>query len=351
MVNMISRMASRHAAAARTPMSRASSLDVMKCIAAFGVVWIHYGSGWLSPLTRCSVPLFFLITGYYYPVMVGSGRFWGHVRKLLVMVLCASAFYGTVSALVQWHHGTLQEWIAHTFDAHAPARLLLLNIDFFGFHLWYFYAVLYDLILFRLADRWGLTKWLRRACIPLFLVLCVMNFTHFAWLTRNFLFMGLPCMMAGRMVRERSAEAFPHLSCPRLLWPSTIVFLLLCIVEMFVVGRIAGDKGYKDMYIFTLPLLLPWFYCALRHPCFGECTLWAAIGRRYSAYIYIFHTMVSGMFLSHLIDRNANLLTKATYPFLVFGVSLCAAWAFVWLCNRRKTAPRQIKAAGGGQES
>ena len=54
--------------------SRKDSFDVVKCFAAFFVVQLHTIPATVCPLlnviARLAVPLFFLITGYYYTSIV-----------------------------------------------------------------------------------------------------------------------------------------------------------------------------------------------------------------------------------------------------------------------------------------
>lgn len=330
MVEQISRIVSGNVKPACMGVSRTSSLDVMKCFAAFCVVWIHFGSGWLSPITRCAVPIFFVITGYYYPMMVEKGNLWRHIRKLLVMVLCASALYGVVELQHQIRHDTLVEWITNNIRFKHIVSMVVFDNDMFGFHLWYFYAVLYDLVIFYFADKWKLTKWLRYAALFLLFLFLVANFTPWYHRSRNFLFMGLPCMMIGKCIREGKDQAFSFLSKQNYLWIYTFVSLLMIVGEMWLLSCMHSemdDKGIRNMFVFTLPLLLPYFYWALRHPGFGEGSLCASIGRKYSAYIYIFHVFAARL-LAHVLERDASLLSKAIYPFIVFGISLCMAWLF-----------------------
>ena len=234
MVEQISRIASGNVKPGGMGVSRASSLDVMKCFAAFCVVWIHFGSGLLSPVTRCAVPIFFVITGYYYPMMVEKGKFWKHIRKLLVMVLCASALYGVYTLQGQIRHDTLAEWIAKNIQLKHIVGLLVTDRDLFAGHLWYLYAVLYSLIIFYFADKWRLTKWLRYAVPLLFLVHFSRDITPFPWTwAANFLFMGLPCMMVGRCIRENRDKAIRFLSNGRYFWIYTFGSLLLICGEIF----------------------------------------------------------------------------------------------------------------------
>ena len=337
MVNQISRMASGCAKSAGVGVSRASSLDVLKCLAAFCVVWIHFGSGWLSPITRCAVPIFFVITGYYYPMMVESGKFWKHIKKLLMMVLCSAALYGAYTLQDQVRNDTLGEWISETFRLRNIARFLVFNTDMMSGHLWFFWAVLYGLIIFYLADKWRLTKWLRYAIPLLLLVHFIRNYTPFPlYCARNFLFMGLPCMMVGRCIREHKDKPLRFLSNERYFWIYTFGSLLLVCGEILLLRVVCSDNGVRDMYIFTLPVFLPYFYWALQHPCFGEGSWLSAVGRKYSAYIYIFHMLV-GSILSDIVELDTPLFTKFIYPFLVFGVSLCMAWLFARLLKWMKS--------------
>lgn len=339
MVEQISRIVSGNVKPGGIGVPRASSLDVMKCFAAFCVVWIHFGSGLLSPITRCAVPIFFVITGYYYPMMVEKGKFWKHIRKLLVMVLCASALYGVYTLQGQIRHDTLAEWGSNTFRLKHIVGLIVLDNDMFGFHLWYFYAVLYDLVIFYLADKWKLTKWLRYAAPFLLFLFFVANFTPWHPRFRNFLFMGLPCMMVGRIIRENKDKAIRFLSNERYFWIYIFCSLLLTCGEILLISYSSSDvsdRGVRNMFIFTLPMFLPYFYWALRHPHFGEGSWLATIGRKYSAYIYIFHVLAATG-LGHIVGRGDSLLTKAIYPFLVFGVSLIMSWLFVYFmqCLRK----------------
>ncbi len=319
--------------------SRASSLDVLKCFAAFFVVCIHYGADWLSPVVRCAVPMFFVITGYYYPTMVERGAFWKHVRKLLFMAVCASALYASWSLLYQTGQDTLGKWIEKTFQTENLVNWVAFNADLFSPHLWYFYAALYCLIIFHFADKWRFTKWLRYVVPILLLVHFTRNFTPLPKvLVRNFLFMGLPCMMIGRCIRENKDGVFRFLSNRRYWWAYFFGSFLLVCGEMWLLGAVCSDSGVREMYLFTLPMFLPCFYWVLRHPRFGEGTLLATIGRKYSAYIFMFHVLV-GVWLSDLVGKDDSLVMENVFPFIVFALSLCMAWLFVslleWIKNRQ----------------
>lgn len=231
---------------------------------------------------------------------------------------------------------TLQSWIDKMFSLRHIGYCVVCDVDLFGFHLWYFWAVLYGLIIFRLADRWKLTGLLRCVAPLLLLMFFIGNFTPWSRMTRNFLFMGLPCMMLGRLIQERNGGKLSFLADSRYLWAYVCGSFVLVVVEMFVLNQMYADRGVRDMYIFTLPMLLPLFYCALRNPSFGEGSVWAVIGRKYSAYIYIFHVLVSCL-LRLLVPWNTSSLVIAVYPFVVFGISLGVSWMFLKIVERCQT--------------
>ena len=146
-------------------------------------------------------------------------------------------------------------------------------------------------------------------------------------------------MMVGRIIRENKDKAIRFLSNERYFWIYIFCSLLLTCGEILLISYSSSDvsdRGVRNMFIFTLPMFLPYFYWALRHPHFGEGSWLATIGRKYSAYIYIFHVLAATG-LGHIVGRGDSLLTKAIYPFLVFGVSLIMSWLFVYFmqCLRK----------------
>ena len=282
-----------------TQTARLHSLDVLKCIAALLVVCIHVGPNILSPLTRCAVPIFFIITGYYYPMMRDNGNFWHHIRKLLKMALFANVLYGICELWVELSNGDVNEWLFDTFQLSRLVRLALADDSLFGLHLWYLWAVLYDLLIFYYTDKFKATEYIRAAAPILFAILCITNFTQYYPLTRNFLFMGIPCMIVGRSIQEGNDKKFSFLNIKCHTWPVVGILLFLVLLEMTLL-RVVTCNGFgnRNMCAFTLPLVTVIFYWALSHPRYGHDSWIATIGRKYSADIYVFH-----IFIHFLVGR------------------------------------------------
>lgn len=96
----------------------------------------------------------------------------------------------------------MTEWLATTFTPHTLLQALFYNVTPFGIHLWYLWAVLYDLLLFRLLNRLGWSHHLRWLAPLAFLISCVGNYFPWFYMLRNWLFLALPCMTVGRWIRE-----------------------------------------------------------------------------------------------------------------------------------------------------
>lgn len=316
--------------------SRQSSLDVLKCVAAFFVVCIHYGVPEMCPLVRCAVPVFFMISGYYYPMLEEKKTFWRHFRKLFVMVLVATSIYLMWELQHVMRHGEWQEWIDNLLRPGRLARWVVYNESLFGFQLWYFYALLYDLLLLHYADKWKLTscfKWL----VPL--LLAVYFFAHYthshfslsAQIYRNWLVWGLPCMMLGRWIREGQDTAYSFMSDERRCWLyASVSFALVC--AEWLIGTLRHGRMDHEMYVFTLPLVLVFFYWALRHPQFGQGSLLAWIGHRHSANIYIIHVLVAYV-LKHFFFCDTS-WKQWMFALFVFALSLLSSMTWVWLRKR-----------------
>lgn len=281
---------------------RLYSLDVLKSIAAVFVVLIHDQSVlWLNPVIRTAVPLFFIISGYYYPQMVEKGRFWGHIRKLLKMAIIASCIYALWTLQIEFRHGRLVTWLFSTFSLRNISIHLLSSDDLFGVHLWFFWASLYDLIFLYVIDRLHRCKAMKPLIVVLFLTFCIVNFTPHYRITRNWLFMGLPCMCIGRWIREGDTTILKIFREGRHCSWLASLFFALCWVE-FVVIYMMHDTFDRDMYVFSIPLVVSVFYLALAHPHVGGGSFMATVGRKYSAYIYISHVLINYI-LSYLFDH------------------------------------------------
>lgn len=314
---------------------RQSGLDVLKCMAALFVVCIHFGTAPMNPVVRVAVPIFFVISGYYYPTLTARGRFWRHMGKLLAMTLCASSLYGVYTLIALTGEGTLGDWAAQTFTPGSLAWKVALNHDLFepySYHLWYFYAALYGLATLWLSDKLGFTKVLYALAPFLLLTLCWSYYAHLSVYFRNWLFFGLPCLLAGRWLGENRTRSLPFLADgKKTSLCALLAFALICL-ENLTIFLLYGEDGKRhEIYLFSLPLAMLLFLMALRHPRLGRGGILAHIGQRHSANIYIVHILIHYVIPPQVPLDSAWM--EWVRPFALFALSLLASLA--WERGRR----------------
>jgi surface polysaccharide O-acyltransferase-like enzyme len=204
------------------------------------VVIIHFGR-WDSPSgldkillgifnaeARFAVPVFFMITGYFYPSIIKRGRFKGHLQKIISMTLFATLLYFCFNLLFYNLNGGISgEYLAKIFSLRHFLEWLLINSVPIEGHLWYFYAVIYALLILYMADKLHLRRQLYVfSFIALQVCVCV-NFTPYSGYCRNFLFMGLPFICLGRIMAEsKHASLLLNLS-NHYLWGVLLISILL----------------------------------------------------------------------------------------------------------------------------
>ena len=148
--------------ASRTNLSnRVYSIDFVKGIAAILIVCLHCFrldaiDGLIHLIAKMSVPVFFIITGYYLPDMISSGRLLIHIRKILKITVCSILLYIFLYVIDPNRSGILDALkTVFMFNSSTITNLLCgrMPIDVNAEHLWYLISVLYILIFFSLFTK------------------------------------------------------------------------------------------------------------------------------------------------------------------------------------------------------
>ena len=304
---------------------RQSSLDVIKFFAAFMVVYIHYGtvetgtyhviSHLIEGLCRVAVPLFFMISGYFYPMLKVQRKFRKHLIKLLILAVSSSVLYNLVHCIELVHEGgTILEYLSATFTPKLIAAFFIINADPSSFHLWFLWASLYVYIIFYFVDK---TKKVN----SLYILSCLLYIVSIPVLyskgyVANFLFLGLPYMCLGRYIKEK--KVFLSKCSDKTFLFFVILSLILIVIECYVLGHFKMDG--LDSHLFVLPAVFCLFSLALRNPSFGNGII-ATIGRQDSGFIYIVHVLVARNILSCIFPHE-SLLGEILYPVAIFLVTI-----------------------------
>ena len=128
-------------------MKRNIALDTIKAIACLGVIYIHSqikvdlhpNTNYILAITRLAVPLFFMISGYYYTDIVAKGKSKSYFSKILKLTAIATVVYACLFFTE-----------LPTVSASDILNWALLNATPLASHLWYLYALIYVLII---ADK------------------------------------------------------------------------------------------------------------------------------------------------------------------------------------------------------
>lgn len=318
--------------------ARQESFDTLKFFLAFFIIVIHTGfTGymglWIRAIARIAVPLFFMITGYYLPIMP-DGKFKKHFYKILYLTVITTLFYilfGYVDSIVC---GNSFDSFLHTFDMKTICYWVLFNsTPPVAGHLWYFYALLYVLIIIHVARRLKIMS-LLYAFLPL-LLLGNYILSYFSFLAyRNFLFTGLPYVLLGCLFRNKENQLVNMFRASRALIFGLITLCIAIGIEMFIYKSI-GAMVVRDHYLLTLPMVACIFILAIRHPHWGAGSFFNKMGRKYAAYIYITHPFIISLLsygLSFILGDEIYQsilqcdLFKNSYPFLVFATTLLAVF-------------------------
>ncbi len=332
---------------------RDSAIDTLKCVAAMMVVVLHYGyltvdnaAGTLSFavnwLMRVAVPLFFMITGFYFVLSYQRGRLKRQFKRLCSLTAFAILLYAVFE--VAWHLAIGRfKVLAQAFTWHDNvltelSKILIFNDIPIAFHLWYLLAAIYALGAMWVFERYKL--W----CKPLALF-WVLMFAVTAYMSgfndidypyeRNFITVAIPSMVVGRCLYEHYAT---H---PARQMPASAIFICIAVAIIMVVVQMAwhtSQHGHAVSSLIDMPIAIPLLatslmLLALRFPTLGASTPLPAIGAKYSGYIYVFH-IIPGTVLRTWFHADSYL--TFLLPFIVFAIAL--AMAVVWVRIRSSLA-------------
>lgn len=305
------------------------AVDLLKCFAALMVVFLHYNkvngdagiyySEIIRSITRSAVPLFFMITGYYLPVIIESGGISRQISKVLKLALGSTVFYVSYNLIDARFTSSVNEWLASHYTKGTFFSWIVLNDDPASYHLWYLYALLYSLLFYAGLYRFKFQRFIPVIVICLLLLVFVANYTGVIFV-RNYI-LGIPCIGCGVLVRETKLEMQ---KIRAFLFPVSIV---LVVAEMLFTNFRLGVSF--DVYLFSIPLALCMLTWAIDNPSKGAGTVLATIGMKLSAYIYIFHVFVNYV-IGKILDFD-NIAMQVWRPFIVFMFATLMSYIYVRL--------------------
>lgn len=304
---------------------RWTCLDILKCLAALAVVEIHKpldvqkGTEILI-LCRFAVPVFFMITGFFYPEIRARKREWRQFGKIFVIAICANLFYLLWDTFLAWEEGKkISEILLNRLEDKTPEDYVLWNFSPLVPHLWYLQALLYVLVLAALVEYLGLRK-LAYLAIPVLLVgnLIRGNYSLLFWkkdychiyYARNFLYCGLPFFWLGCWFGERKEQLAAYLNKKRmaLLLIGVPVFWKMALMERKWLEKrsaLGSEEEYAGTILMAICIFLFFIGWQKVYVENDFTRALAKIGKEYSMYIYIFHYAVLQALSQCLNDKKS----------------------------------------------
>ncbi len=313
--------------------------DYLKGIACIIVILLHVplpgaiGDGIIYSC-RFSVPIFFMITGYYTEKRDNKWIL-KKIRQLLTKLLIAELLYGIWKLLfhIVMDGKTVAEFFEDWGFIKHPVKVIFCG-SFFNGVFWYIYALIWAYVLVIVLRK---IKWIYNNlfCIiaTLFLValLVVGRFVmqnmveidEYTFLFCNALVFALPMMMTGMLFARKEEDIKEKISLGKNV-------LLLFIGGTVLVAEYIFSRQYMDFHFSTLIISSSVFMFAFVYN--KESILCkkplSFIGQNLSLWIYLDHIFVNNLcrVLAFYICILDNKIYGYLHPFIVIALSIVMAY-------------------------
>lgn len=275
-----------------------SSLFVLKAIAAFCVVVIHFPLVLryeCYPFIYTAVPLFFVITGYFLykessKDIIESGK--KQFRKIVRITLITSLVYYIYNIVIAIIKGS--DFPLPFYSIYDVIIWIVFGFNFSG-PLWYMTALCWTLLIIIILYQIGWQKLLYLT--PLAFVLYNIILAHplkdltLPWyLETNFISTGLPWVSVGMFIKKNEGRIEQTISS-NIIWITLLVVVALRYIEQYYF------VGAEPRVMLNVPLVIVIFLLCLRYKRFGEGSLLAKLGKTHSTNIYLYHSLIGGTLL------------------------------------------------------
>ena len=324
--------------------NRNNGLDILKFICIVLEILAHTGALKnsfpvnLEPLCRFVVPIFFMITGFYYDQTEKRGRVMGQIKKVLLLIVIANVTLIVLNmAYCLINSESIIDWALSCFTKRRIFNMLLFNenciVGHFGsLHIWYLNALLYVLIISAICRKLGIFKILF-IIAPLLYIgglvveyfssqLIGVNFgaAGYFFYYRNFMTLGIPYFCIGFLL-NRYKDRFKWNNI--VLMILSIVFIGITFLELYLSDKLSLSSN-GEMFIVSpscsvcVFLLFYNYYKEKRLNWFEKGISFS--GRKYVVWIYIFNLPIIVLIMdimSKLGFNDQNLIIVSILSLMV----------------------------------
>ena len=320
--------------------NRNMSLDVLKLIASYVVVFIHFKFSGLTgdivvALARFAVPVFFMVSGYFAysnstEKLISKMKniikiyFWG-----AVIYIC---FYGILALYDVGIKGAMWYCILY-FNPVLIVKFIVFNVPRSSDHLWFLVALIYVYGLHYFVVKWKIKDcvylWIGVVLLAIHLLLGVglssMGIVIPPCVIRNFLFMGYPFYCIGMLIRKNEDLVHKKITHKR-----AMILILIGVIETVISYFICGEN---ELYIGSVLVAVALLIISLKTKDIQINKKIIKLSQT-STGIYLIHIMV-GYSLERIVTADMPMVKN------VFPVLVCIISTFVVLLNERIKETKQ----------
>lgn len=340
-------------------MKRLDGLDLLKSICALLVVCIHAPvsgeiGNCLTAISRIAVPIFLMISGYFYNNHTTIDEDYAQIKRILYLVVFSNLVYllfNIVISIIKSGFSGLYNYFQTTLTVKNAITMFLLNESPFGGHLWYLGCVLYVLLIYSISKKYirnykNVFYFITPILLIVDLVLGKYSILIFGKelvpyiVLRNFMFVGIPYFTIGVFISSNTSTItdWKMKSLKTKIGLSLTIFFLYVLEFCFTYSN--NLIGVRDHYINTTLLSISLFFLFLDNEWnkTNKYNLAKLIGRHFSQYIYIYHPLfivfLNKFFVRFKLLENFYSLFK---PIIIFSVTFIILYIISFFQNRIKT--------------
>lgn len=327
---------------------RFAGMDILKCLITFFVVYIHCPVNtqlgqYVKSITMIAVPIFFMITGYYYEHICRNGNECGQIKKIFRIMLFSNILYFLWDLALAGEKSV--KYLISLLDFRVVLKFVIFNVSPFWGHLWYLNAILYVLLIMYFVKN-KKAVYIMECMIPI-LLMTDLIFGKYSMLVfgrefpyiivRNFCFVGIPYFLIGKIINRNKAMIINKKSTIKYV-SLFVIGVCVILVERFMLIYNNLDVT-RNHYIGTTISAVALFVVFLSYYKKKESLnriekIMCIIGREYSLYVYIIHPIIIRV-ISALSNR-LNVMNAYDYfgAIIVFITSICVAYVVRVLYNK-----------------
>lgn len=280
--------------------NRSNAIDVLKAVAALMVCYQHacgtgIASEYLLSLARIAVPLFVMITGYFYMETVKLSKQKIQIKKFFKIAVGMFILYFCVDVLSNLTSHNLSNYLMSFINPQNIFNFFVFNDPIAADHSWYMWAMIYVLLIVWLMPFVWKNKVVRFiAIISVLLSVPLISKYYFLFsdtqpamaVYRNFLIPVSAYFLIGITIRQYQDKII--CISKRIRCALCILSILLIFSEKYLLSRLDLDQ-LSGTYFFTSVFAIMLFCLFLDMNVNNKYKRIAKFGRKYSLLFYVIH--------------------------------------------------------------